>query len=153
MNYLMNIEFSNSRRLWKNTFYFEYKDIRFKLIQKNRRKWCDVLLTIVSGYDNRDGENAAYIAASEFFSALSWQNDSRIDFRVIGGSGVLKNFRLRNAKPGMQRWPRIPLWEHLGRYDICRIPKIETEEQKDAIILLRQASNSKRYNQKLCIGR
>ena len=50
MAYLMHIGFDNSARFWKNVFYFEYKGVRFKLIQNNNREWCNVLLTIVKRF-------------------------------------------------------------------------------------------------------
>jgi len=46
MAYLMHIGFDNSARLWKNVIYFEYKGVRYKLIQNNNRMYCDVLLTV-----------------------------------------------------------------------------------------------------------
>ena len=46
MAYLMHIGFDIIAKFWKNIFYFEYKGIRYKLIQINNKKYCDVLLTV-----------------------------------------------------------------------------------------------------------
>lgn len=79
MQYLMDIGFDNSSRLCRNVYYFEYKGIRYKLIQNNMRKWCDVLITIVE--NDSLLKNQAYFVASEFLAALAWQNKSSIKLR------------------------------------------------------------------------
>jgi hypothetical protein len=140
MKMLMNIGFDNSARLCRNTYYFEYKGIRFKLVQKNMRKWCDALLTIIQ--DDEKSKNQAYIAASEFLTALSWQNDSRLKLRPLGGISVPDNFQLRKAKSGFFSFPEIPYHIFKKGFDICIIPEIKTEEQKTALILFREALSS-----------
>lgn len=142
MAYLMHIGFDNSARLCRNVYYFEYKGIRYKLIQNDIRKWCDVLLTIVSGNPNKKEENRAYNIASEFVSALSWENNSQVKLHYIGGGGVTDNFQLRRAKCSIWSFPRIPFYVYDVGHDICRIPQIETEEQKNALLLFREASSS-----------
>ena len=42
----------------------------------------------------------------------------------------------------MFSFPEVPFSGYSVGYDICRIPKIETEEQKNALILFREASSS-----------
>lgn len=138
----MRIGFDNSSRLCKDVYYFEYKGIRFKLIQNNIRKWCDVLLTIIPGRDNEEAKNKAYIIASEFLSALSWENNSQVTVHPPGGAGIRENFQLRQAKSSCFDLPRIPSRGHTVGYDICRIPEIETKEQKNALIMFREASSS-----------
>jgi hypothetical protein len=91
MSFLMQIGFDNSSRLYKKRYYFEYKGIRFKLIQNNFRKWCDVLLTIIPDHDKK-AENQAYMIASEFLSALSWQNNSLAKVQQLGGIGIPETF-------------------------------------------------------------
>ena len=78
MSYLMHIGFDNSARLSRGVYYFEYKGVRYKLIQNNIRRWCDVLLTILTTYDKKSVDHR-YRTASEFLSALSWQNNSRVE--------------------------------------------------------------------------
>ena len=70
---LMHIAFDNSCRLRNRVYYFEYKNIRFKLIQNNPNKWSDVLLTILPGHDESLTDKVRTIAG-EFLSLLSWQN-------------------------------------------------------------------------------
>jgi len=143
MAYLMHIGFDNSSRLCRNVYYFEYKGVKFKLIQNNIRKWCDTLLTIIPGRNNEEVKQKAYIIASEFLSALSWENNSRVTIHPPGGAGVRENCQLKQAKSSIFDLPRIPTGGCLNvGHDICRIPEIETEEQKDALILFREAYSS-----------
>lgn len=140
MAYLMNIRFDNSARLQRNVYYFEYKGIRFKLIQNNIRKWCDILLTIIPGRNNVVEENRAYIAASEFLSALSRENNSLAKLGPAGGRGIPENYQLRKAKCSIWTFPRVPFSGYAVGYDICRIPQVENEEQRDALFLFREGS-------------
>jgi hypothetical protein len=142
MAYLMHIGFDNSRRLIKRIYYFQYKGIRYKLIQHKSRKWCDVLLTIVRRENNEQAKNLAYITASEFLSALSWQNNSRVTIHNIGGCGIHENYQLRNARCSMYSYPRIPFQGHVIGCGINVIPEIETQDQRDALTLFREASSS-----------
>ena len=142
MPYLMHIGFDNSERLFKKIFYFEYKGIRYKLIQNNIRKWSDVLLTIIAGINNKKDIDKAFITASEFLSALSWENNARVKLRHLGGRGIPDNYTLKKAKCRMFSFPKVPFSGYSVGYDICRIPKIETEEQRNALILFREASSS-----------
>ncbi len=116
MNYLMHIGFDNSARLLRNVYYFEYKGIRFKLFQNNMRKWRDVLLTIAPDYE--ESINKTYLVASEFLTALSWENDSRVKFMPIGGISVPDNFQLRQAKCTCYALPKIPFHIVTRGYDI-----------------------------------
>lgn len=142
MAYLMHIGFDNSCRLCRNVYYFEYKGVKFKLIQNNNRKWRDTLLTIIPGRNNEEAKDRAYITASEFLSALSWENNSLVKLGHAGGRGISENFQLRRAKCSIRSLPRIPCQGYSIGYDICRIPQIENEEQNNALLLFRQASSS-----------
>lgn len=142
MAFLMHIGFDNSSRLWKDVYYFEYKGIRYKLVQNNIRKSCDVLLTIIPDYNDKKARDYAYIIAAEFLSALSWENASLVKVYNLGGMGRPDNFKLRNAKCRMYYFPQVPFSGHSVGYDINRIPEIETEEQRDALVLFREASSS-----------
>jgi hypothetical protein len=136
----MHIGFDNSSRFCRNIYYFEYKKIRFKLIQNDYRKSCDVLLTIIDNHNNKKAINDAYSAASEFLSALSWNNNSKIKMRHLGGNSVAENRNLRKARC-VCFVPRTPFYYSTG-YDICEIPKIETNEQKIALLLFMEALSS-----------
>lgn len=136
----MHIGFDNTRRLCRNVYYFEYKEIRYKLIQNNMRKWCDVLITIVE--DDRELRNHAYLVAAEFLSALSWQNNSYVKLQNLGGMSVPYNYQLRKAKCRVFGFPKVPFSGYAVGYDICVIPEVETEEQKTALALFREALSS-----------
>jgi hypothetical protein len=145
MAYLMHIGFDNSSRLYRDTYYFEYKKVRYKLIQNDIKKWCDVLLTIVPGNNNKVSENIAYLTASEFISALSWENNSLAKVWLIGGAGVREDFTLKKAKCTIRTFPRVPFHGYTVGYDITCIPHVETEDQRNALILFREASSSNNY--------
>jgi len=140
----MHIEFDNSARLCRNVYYFEYKDVRYKLIQNNFRKWRDVLITIVENHNDQNSINNAYILASEFLSSLSWKNNSKISLHYSGGIGVPEKLPLRKAKSKIHNYrPQISFSDYSkGYYDICEIPNIETENQKIALTLFREALHS-----------
>jgi len=142
MAYLMHIGFDNSAKLWKNVFYFEYKGIRYKLIQNNNRMYCDVLLTIISDENNIKLINNAYLIASEFISALSWQLNSFAKVKYLGGWGKPENFVLRRAKCSSFSFHEIAFCEESINNDILSIPEIENNEQRDALILFREAKST-----------
>lgn len=137
----MHIGFDNRSRLCRNVYYFEYKEIRFKLIQSTNRNWRDALLTIIPGRNNVEAENRAYITASEFLSSLSWENNSLVKLGCAGYRGVPESFKLRNAKSSFRTFPRIPFSGYIVGCDICRIPQVENDRQRDALVLFREASS------------
>jgi len=138
----MHIGFDNSSRLWKDVYYFEYKGVRYKLIQNNVRKWCDVLLTIIPNDKDKKAIDYAYITASEFLSALSWENRSKVKANHLGGCGIPHDFKLRSAKCRAFSFPQVPFSGYVVGNNINRIPEIENEEQRDALLLFREAESS-----------
>jgi len=138
----MHIGFDNRFRLQRNVYYFEYNQIRYKLIQNNPRKHCDVLLTLIDYIKNEHSQDKAYRVAAEFLSALSWANNSDITLFNIGGWGKPKGFTLRTAKCQSFSFPKIPFRGNMIGADISSIPKIETEKHKIALALYREASAS-----------
>lgn len=122
-------------------YLFEYRGARFKLIQQDPRKWADHLLTIVPDRDQSTRERV-FSVASEFLSALSWENRARIAIWEGGGQGWPDDHALSKAVPVIFTFPRIPFGGHAVGYDIARIPRIETEAQKVALTLFREAGAS-----------
>ena len=145
----MQIEFDNNDFFWKNIFYFEYKDKKFKLIQNKRKKWSNVLITIIKGkmQNNSVEENRTYSIASEYLSALAWEHNSIMKVRYSDnyGIGIPEDIRLSNKKV-RRVFFRLPksLYYHGYSYDsdFQRIPKIENEEQRNALILYREARST-----------
>jgi hypothetical protein len=137
----MHFCFDNSSRLKRRTYYLEYAGVRFKLVQNNPRKWADVLMTIVPVNDLTAAQKA-YSAASEFLSALSWENGSRISVEYCYGFGVPKGATLRESKPRGFSFPQVPFSGHAVGYDLWRIPHVENESQRVALTLFREASSS-----------
>lgn len=136
MPYLMHVAFDNSNRLDRNVYYFKYKGIKFKLIQ-NSQKYKDVLLTILP--EPNDQEEKIFKIASEYLSALSWQNGAMVIITCSGSAGR-REITLRKAKCSMFDFREIPRGYHSGKdYSILVIPKIENDRQRKALALFRQA--------------
>jgi len=141
MAYLMHIGFDNSTRLWKNVFYFEYKGIRFKLIQNNSKTYCNVLLTIIPGEYKFELVNNAYRVASEFTSALCWQLRSLGKVSSLGGWGRTEKFTLKRARCMTFGFHEIAFCGEIMNGEISPIPEIENDEQREALILFREANS------------
>lgn len=141
MAYLMQIAFDNTSRLQRNAYLFEYKGVRFKLVQDNPRKWADHLMTIIPKWDS-PAKRAAYAAASEFLSALAWVNGGAVAVWDSGGGGWRDGRSLRSARPTLFLFPRIPWRGGTTGYGLSQIAHIQTEEQRVALALLREARAS-----------
>jgi hypothetical protein len=141
MALLMHICFANSRRLDARVYYFEYGGVRFKLIQNNPTKSADVLLTILPSRDDA-ALQSAYGRAAEFLSALSWENSAQIALEDCGGFGVRDGFPLRQAQCRVFTFPQITYGGHVTGHGLSSIPKIETEEQRKALALMREARSA-----------
>lgn len=137
----MHIGFDNDSRLCRDIYYFEYKGVRYKLIQNNYRRYSDVLITVIPLGD-RLKECHVYNIASEFLSALSWENNAKIMLCNLGGPGGAGTFTLRKAKCHMFNPPQIAHYGNKIGYDISVIPEIETDAQRYALALFRNANSS-----------
>jgi hypothetical protein len=137
----MHIAFDNSNRLRRNAYCFEYSGVSFKLVQNGRTKYADVLLTLVPIRDDA-AEQRAYSAAAEFLSALSWQNASRVALQACGGVGVRDGFLLRDAKCRIFTFRQVAFGGLAGGYAISTLPKVETDDQRTALALYREARSS-----------
>jgi len=140
----MQIGFDNDWRLRRKYYLFEYKGIRFKLFQNNPRKWSDCLLTILPDSSDKYRE-ATYTIASEFLSALSWKLKSRIHLGGCGGCGWKSNSPLSKGKPSSYTFPRIPFEGNKVGCKLNNIPKVETDYQRAALSLYREANASNNY--------
>jgi len=141
MSLLMHIGFDNSSRLSRRIYYFKYKDVKFKLIQ-TERKWQDVLITVAHDSKTKISEEKAYDAAAEFLTALSWENNSLVKFGHSGGVGVPNGYSLRKARCRCFTFPEAPFIGYTLGYNLTILPKIETEEQRIALTLFREAKSS-----------
>lgn len=142
MAYLMFIGFDNSSRLFRNVWYLEYRKVRFKLFQNNCRKWCDNLVTKLPSMGDLQAKEHAYAMASEFLCAVCWQNSSRIIMQNLGGRGYSDKGSLRSAKCTIRSFPVIAFPGHMVGYDISVLPHIQTDQQRTALLLYRDALGS-----------
>ena len=145
MPYVMQICFNNSCRLNKRQYYFDYKGVQFKLIQNNPRKWSDVLISIIDvnyAPPSLKLEEDIFLKASEFLSALSWENNSLVKLWRGGWNGINKETKLRNIKCTVYDSPKIAYYSLLYNYGINSIPFIENEDQRIALYLYREAQST-----------
>jgi hypothetical protein len=138
MPFLMHIAFDNPFRLKRNVHYFEYCGVRFKLIQNDPRKWSDVLITIVDSAYSAAAQQA-YSVAGEFASALSWELGVGTAIRGVGGPGVREGFTLRRARCTTRVFPEIPFQGMMTGFNISRIAKVASQEQRIGLTLFREA--------------
>jgi hypothetical protein len=140
--FLFEIPVSSSIRFDKEEFCFEYKSHRFKYIQKDPMKWADSLLTIIPARKDEYIDNA-FSTASEYLSALSWANRSKIHVAIGGGGRGCDQFlKIGEAKSSGNTFPAIfSKGNHLGG-KLSPIPNIENDKQRKAISLFREASAS-----------
>jgi hypothetical protein len=124
--------------LARKTYLFQYKGITFKLVQDNPRKWADHLLTIVPAHNSPEAD-AAFAAACEFVSALGWENRATVTVWESGGRGWHDGDPLRDAKPTIFTFPRTAFGGNVVNCDLHRLPHVQTEEQRVALALYREA--------------
>jgi len=141
MAFLMHIGFDNTHRLSRKCYLFEYRGVRFRLVQNKSREYSDHLLTIIPENDLA-ARARVFSAASEFGSALGWENGGRIAVWECGGRGCPDNYSLRNAKPNIFTFRRIPFSGNVIGCGINRIPHIQTKSQRIALGLFREANAS-----------
>jgi methylamine utilization protein MauJ len=141
MAYLMDIALDNSRRLNRKSYLFEYKGIRFKLVQDNPRKWSDHLLTIVS-HDDQALQSAVFETAAEFASCLNWGNGPCVGIHAAGLRSWPSGASLAIAKPSDRTFPRIANKGLVYGYNLVQIPLVRTQAQRLALALFREANSS-----------
>lgn len=138
MPYLLELAVDNSRRLTRKSYLLEYGGLRFKLVQDSPRRWADHLLTVVSSY-SEEQRNASFQVASELISAIAWSGGARMTIWEAGGRSWYEGKRLSQAQPSIRVFPRIPFGGLTVGATVVDIPKIETEEQRIALTLFREA--------------
>jgi len=141
MLHLLDICFDSSCRLTRRRYCFEYRSVQFKLVQSNSRKWADHLLTIIPK-DDMVAYQRAFSTAAEFVSALAWEIGARATLWEAGQRGWPKEHSLKQAEPSIFTPPRIRFSGGVGGYDLTRIAHVETEQQRVALALFREASAS-----------
>jgi hypothetical protein len=145
MPYLLNISLDNPNRLKRKVNYFEYRGVRFKLVQNDPRKWSDSLLTIIPNDYRSPEAHVAYAAAGEFASALSWEFDVGVTVSGLGGGSFPPTLTLRNARPRQFVFPRVPfsrVSRMVGGHSIERIARVTNEQQRIGLTLYREALSS-----------
>ncbi len=137
----MHICFDNDKRLRQKQYLFEYCGVRFKLVQENPRKWADHLLTVIPRYDITHRESA-FSVASQFLAALSWENRARVAVWEAGGWSLSGDIPLSKARPRTFTRPNVPFGGDVTPYELSRIPKVETDSERIALTLFREARAS-----------
>ena len=139
--FLMNLAFDSSIILPCRTYLFEYKSVRFKLVQTHYREYHDHLLTVVRDINDTAAMNRAFAVGAEFVSALAWEQDAAMTVWNSGGAGW-RGGSLRFAKPTIFGFRRLPFrGYHIGG-NLISIPHVQTNEQRIALALFREARAS-----------
>lgn len=137
---LLQVSFSNSARLSGNTHYFRYLGHDFKLVQSRSKYHADTLLSIIK--DDKASERAAFVAAAQFFSALCWKTQGRVEFNLGPSSTSRVPRSLQDARVTMIDFQKIaPGSETAGNF-ISVLPDIQTPAQREALALYREANAS-----------
>jgi hypothetical protein len=137
----MHIALDNSRRLSRKSYLFEYKGVRFKLVQDNPRKWSDHLLTVIPPNDQaREAE--VFAIAAEFASCLNWQNGPCVAVHYAGGRGWPDDASLSGAMPSIRTFPRIANKGITYGSNLIQIPLVRTKVQRVALALFREADSA-----------
>ena len=142
MSSMLQFALDNSVRFYPRVHYFAYGGFRFKLIQNDPQRWSDIILTVFHEPPAEDVIQQAYRAAAEFVSALTWQLDFPMGIRPAGMLTVGARITLRSAQPNVFTFPEISFRGHHLGFELSRIAKIETEEQRVAVTLYREAQSS-----------
>jgi hypothetical protein len=137
----MHIALDNSRRLNRKSYLFEYKAVRFKLVQDNPRKWSDHLLTIIPQNDQAR-ESTVFAMAAEFASCLNWQNGPCIGVHYAGGRWWPDEASLSGATPSIRTFPRIANIGISYGSNLIQIPLVRTRAQRVALALFREGNSS-----------
>ncbi len=142
MVYLLEISFDNSCRLSRRRYLFEYKGVRFKLVQEHDpRRWADHLLTVLPDGDMAANEKA-FAVACEFVSALGWEHEASVSVWESGGRGWIDSWPVSKAEPGVRTFPRAQYPGNTIGCHLSRLPHVKNEEQRVALALFREATAS-----------
>jgi hypothetical protein len=140
MAFVQHIALSNTVRFAEDSYLFEYRDVRFKLVQNDPSKHADVLLTILPGRDEK-AQDHAFAVAGEFVSALAWSIGLPMAVEPAGGmpEGVATIEAARCACFGS---PQFFTMGNIRGHSISSIAQIETDEQRRALALFREADSA-----------
>lgn len=142
MSTLLQFSFDNPVRFYPAVHYFAYGGFRFKLVQNDPTRWTDSILTVFDQRPADDVVQRAYAAAAEFVTALSWELDFGMGIRPAGTLTVGSRITLRSARPNVFTYPSVPyLGPHVG-YELSRVARIATDEQRIALTLYREAASA-----------
>lgn len=138
MPYLLHFSLSSQARLARPWYLIEYNGIRFKLVQQNEWRWADLLLTIVPTASESDRQNA-FQAAQEFVNLLSWQLHAPMQLVYSGFRSCLPETRIAEVNPSILTYPRVLFNGNFVNNSPSFVPALDTEHQKLALGLFREA--------------
>jgi hypothetical protein len=111
------------------------------LIQNASRQYSDVLITVLPNSSEAVSEHI-YSIASEYLSAMAWNNKARVMVQDGISLPVHAGYDLRTATYRYLCPPILPYSTMTAGLDISRIPRIDNEKQNIALTLYREASGS-----------
>ena len=139
--FVQHIDFTKPVRFARDVYYFEYGGVRFKLVQNDPSKYCDAILTVMPNGD-RVAEGRAFAAAGEFVSALAWKVGLPMAVAPGGGMGLPGEVALEDARCSCFGLPQFVTTGNIRGHSLSRIAAIETDEQRRALSLVREAQSA-----------
>lgn len=136
---VVHVSFSNSNRLDRGSYFFKYKGRTYKLVQNRSARYADTLMTHTEPTDEAVLE--AYGDAAELLSALAWETDANIAFEIGRQWMFPARATLKDAKPNIHSFRTVMRSGRIGD-GITHLPHIETEDQRKALALYREAGAS-----------
>lgn len=140
-SYILHLALSNHARLDRPSYLMEFRGVRFKLVQERGWKWADHLLTIIPD-NSPQARQYAFQIGQELVNLLSWQLRSPMQLSEVGARSCHQGTRLAQVRPSMRVFPAILFSGNYVNNSPSIIPSVETEHQKLALGLFREARAS-----------
>lgn len=141
VSYILHFSLTNHARLERPTYLMEYRGIQFKLVQERGWKWADHLLTIIPD-NSLQAKQHAFEIGQELVNLLSWELRSPMQLSEAGGRSCHRGTRLTQVRPSIRTFPEIPFLGNFVHNSPSIIPAIDTEQQRLALGLFREARAS-----------
>lgn len=140
-SYILHFSLTNHARLDRPTYLLEYRGIQFKLVQERGWKWADHLLTIIPD-NSPQAKQHVFEIGQELVNLLSWELRSPMQLSEAGARSCHPGTRLTQVRPSIRTFPEIPFLGNFVHNSPSIIPAIDTEQQKLALGLFREARAS-----------
>jgi hypothetical protein len=142
---VLQMDLTSSVRFTEPTYLFQYQGVCFKLLRGNPPEESDAIITTIPSRDrdaDRAAEKRAFAAAGEFVSALAWSIRLPMAVEPGGGMSLPGVVSVESARRVGRGWPPFFTKGNVYGYSISHIAAIETDEQRRALAIMREASSA-----------